>query len=454
VSGEQIQTELPVGYDKENKQDQYITKYPALNKTIQYHLKEGSGSDSSIKKLKSDVLRLAEFAKCTPDELIKLEKTKLENIIREFLYIYTNKNSANSVLQTLKTFFRENDLNDLKYPHFHLSSRTRIKKMPITLEDAYKMVRFAPSIQAKLLILMLISTGMRISTILSIRFNTVKTNDPYLNKYTLLSEIDAGKNNIVIIIFQKMKELVNNACKCNIPYYVFMSEEASEALKDHKRILKSYYGSIENDDVLFPALDKHRGKCRKTPMTPNAVNKMLKQVAEKAGIPHWKKITAKSFRTLFENHMNEHGNDAGLEWEDREFLMGHVLPKPVENYYCPDKIEVLRKKYARIQFSPNLLGGIYQDLKHVADFFEISYDLVIEEAKLRYDENPEKHLIQRTLLDFLQKKREQKIINETELECHLKKGYRFINMLKDGRVIVEIDRISFKVNHLDNKEAT
>jgi integrase len=442
------QKSLDLGDYKKNPCDIYLTEFTSLNKSIEYLLKERSGSESSIKNHKFYVMHFAKYALRTPDELVEMAKDQLEKSIKEFLYQYKNKKTASSILQTIKTFFRKNGRGDLEYPQFYIPSRTEIKTLPISLEHAYKMVRFAPSPQVRFMILLLISSGLRVSTALALRFGVIETNDPYLRDYTILKEIDKKVENIVIIVFPKMKELVKNACKCNIPYFVFMSRDAVLALKDY---MTSMAGVIENDDVLFPKIDKKR-TYKKVPMSTNAVNKMLKKIARKAEIPHWERITVKSFRALFENLIKDQAKEVGLEKEDREFLMGHVLPKPVENYYCPDKIEKLRKIYRGLRFNPEFDGEIYTDLKHVTDFFNISYEKVLEETKLRYGEKPEKLLLQRTLLEFIQEKKQQKIIGIDEIECHLEKGYRYINSINEDMVIVEIDYATIKLNEFEEDE--
>lgn len=424
--------------------EKYKTHSPAINKAISYLLFEKSGSKGSIDKLKNDIQKFAHYCNKTPDELITMEKKQLDMQIREFLITIENKDSANSMIPTMKRFFRENGRDDLRYPHFFSPSRKETKNLPITLEDAFKMIRFATSPQVKLMILLLLSSGLRVSTMLALRFGIVESKNPYLKKFTLLQEIEQNKRNPAIIIFPKMKELVENACKGHIPYFTFMSKEAGERLQDHHKWLMHSYGQVKKDDVLFPSKDRKlsQEKYRKIPMTTSAVNIMLKEVAKKAGISGAEKISSRSFRKLYQDILKKQGKNAGLSQEDREYLMGHVLPKPVENYYTPDKIEETRQKYARIQFNPHYHSGIYEDLQHVSTFFDISYDHLLEETVKRYGKNPEKHLIKNTLKEFLRNSIRQKIIKQDELEDYLNRGYRFIDKVDLENIIVEIDHIS------------
>ncbi len=431
--------------------DPFEDECASLQKVIRYLRKEKNSTDDSISRLLYKIKRLSKFSNLSPDELIGVKKKKLNEIIEKFLYSYENKRTANSYKVGIKTFFKVNDRKDLHFPSFRLPGRSQIQSLPLSLEDAYKMAECAPSAQARFMIYLLISTGLRVSTMLSLRFGVVEIRkNPYLEKYTILREIENGEKNIVVVVFPEMKEKVSSACKGDIPYFTFMSEDASEALRDHMRLLEEKNGSIDEGDVLFPQTKKNK-IVPNTPMSTNAVNKMLKDVAKKAGIPHWKLISAKAFRTLYKNVVKNQGKAAELEHEEREFLMGHILSKPGENYNCPSDVEQLRRKYSRIQFNPKYHNGAYEDLKHVAKYFHLDYDVVLNEAKMLFGKNLDKQQIEKVLDGFLQK-RYQFTIRADQLDSYLQIGCRFVAKLDDGRLILEKDsknERSYKIFNID-----
>ena len=437
--------------------EQHKSEYESVNKAIKYLFYERSGSDSSIRKLKNVISLLSRYASLNPDELVKLETNQLEKTIKEFLYTHSNKSTANSYLQTIKTFFRENDREDIKYPRFHIPSRSEIKALPISLKDVWKMVEYAPSLKYKCIILMLMSSGLRISTLLSIKIGEVESETLYLQRYTLKNEIDEGQMNPVIIVYPKMKKVIKDACKNKIPYFTFICKGAKAVLEDYFRWRRSRSEEIKDNDLLFPS--DHRGFSldvrRRKPMTINAVNKMLKDIAKKASVANPDKISAKSFRILFENILDDQYKNASLSENDREFLMGHILPKPVEHYYRPEYVEKLRIKYAKVKFNPKEVWAEFDALKHVAEFCGIDYEFVLTEAKRKH-EKPDKKDVEDILKEIIRRKKEQKIIDVADLQTYLQNGFDLVSVLDNKKTLVKrdlLEAIAFQdgVKNLCNK---
>jgi len=42
--------------------------------------------------------------------------------------------------------------------------------------------------------------------------------------------------------------------------------------------------------------------------------------------------------------------NAGLDLQDQEFLIGHIIPGAQDTYYDKTKVEDLRRKYAKVNF--------------------------------------------------------------------------------------------------------
>ena len=182
---------------KDNPYDNYKTPYESVNKAIRYLLNNRSGSHASITKLKNTVDQLAKFANKTPDELIQMEKEPLEKLIEDFLSQCKKNTTANSKKQTIKTFFQQNKKKNIEYPNFYAPSRKEIKILEITIEDAYKMAKVAPSSKIRTMIHLLTSTGLRVSTLLALRFNTIETENEMYHKYTILKELERNEKNLI-----------------------------------------------------------------------------------------------------------------------------------------------------------------------------------------------------------------------------------------------------------------
>ncbi|MHA1579928.1 MAG: tyrosine-type recombinase/integrase [Candidatus Freyarchaeota archaeon] len=153
-----------------------------------------------------------------------------------------------------------------------------------------------------------------------------------------------------IPVYPEMKSVDPAACKGNIPYYTFISPEAVEALREYVEERKSRFGEITDEESLFCSDSNQvpREKQRFTPVSKNGLEGMVKRAARQAGIGKWRDVTVHSLRKAFETALRNNRVDL----EDREFLMGHILPGTQDPYYDHTKIEELRKKIHGNQVFP------------------------------------------------------------------------------------------------------
>jgi len=84
-----------------------------------------------------------------------------------------------------------------------------------------------------------------------------------------------------------MKKIDPLACKGNIPYYTFISPEAVKAICEYLEERVEKYGGIEDDDEILFCSDSNRLPLeiqRKTPVSSNGLERMVKATVRKAGI--------------------------------------------------------------------------------------------------------------------------------------------------------------------------
>ncbi|MCX6822234.1 MAG: hypothetical protein NTW30_05670 [Candidatus Aenigmarchaeota archaeon] len=150
---------------------------------------------------------------------------------------------------------------------------------------------------------------------------------------------------------------------------------------------------INDEGFLFPSAYRRYSKKKRgrTPISMREIQQVIHDAAKNAGLKHWKYITPQSLRKTFNNNLRDQKENSRLDKADQEFFMGHLLPGAQEHYFVREMVEDLREKFAKMKFKPRMPS---------------------DECK-------------------------QKIINLCELDDYIKKGWRYINHLPDGTVIIE-----------------
>jgi len=118
-------------------------------------------------------------------------------------------------------------------------------------------------------------------------------------------------------------------------YYTFINGEAAQVLK---RYCESTQKHSNPGTPLFPT----RGK---TPISQSWVWKITKMCVERAGFNR-KAISTHTIRKAFRKIVRQ----ANIDDDDKEQLMGHVLPGSREAYYDKKDIELIKKAYQQCKF--------------------------------------------------------------------------------------------------------
>jgi hypothetical protein len=233
------------------------------------------------------------------------------------------------------------------------------------------------SLRNKALILALYTSGLRNSTLRALLYRDVK------------EELEKGVEVVKLPVYPEMKRVDVGACKGNIPYYTFISEEAVATLRRYLDERRRMYGSIEDDEPLFVSESRNVPPevRRHTPVMKKSLEALVKRAARKAGIKRWKDVTPKCLRKAYESALRNNR----LDPKDQEFLMGHILPGTQDPYYDYTKIEELRRKYMTIEFFPHLAASIEElrkkqilDMVKILGFSEEKIKRV-EEALAKYE---------------------------------------------------------------------
>jgi len=241
-----------------------------------------------------------------------------------------------------------------------------------TLDEAIRMANASGSLRNRAIILTLLSTGLRTSTLRAILYGEVR------------EELERGLGRIHIKIHRGTKKVVPNACKGGIEYDVFTCPEATEALRLYIKQRIRRFGKIDDDEPLFisePSKLRRLWKKARKPLTSREVQLVVKEAAKRAGIERWKDVTPKSLRKTYESILRSPLADGGrMDWKTQEILMGHKLPGAMHAYYRAS-VEDLRKECAKLIFTPRGEGETEDVLRVVAEVLGIDFLKLMESSK-------------------------------------------------------------------------
>jgi integrase len=300
---------------------------------------------------------------------------------------------ANNVIGIANTFFKMNKIKlDLHGYYEGTRSRRRPEYIP-SLSEALRMADVARSLRDRLIVLLLTYTGFRNSTLRALIYNETYPNDPALQEYTIKKELEKGKECIIMIVHEAMKERVPSACKNRIFYYTFIPPKVTECFRLYMKEKEERCKIVLNDLDPYPVFNTENRRIPfkerfRTPISIRELQDIVKKLAKRAGIKNWKYVYPHCLRKTYENFLRNQPDEVRLDVKEREFLFGHILPGSQDTYF-DKKIEELREKYSRMIFEP--IEGV---------------------------------------------KTEERVISEDELQTYLLQGWHFEATLPSGKIVV------------------
>jgi len=363
------------------KVDGWTSGYASVNSLIK-HLFRKSRSEASRKAYMRQIYSFCISTGLTPDKLVKLPGKRIEKLVQEHADKYNDgKHSiryVNNIIHLIKAFFKVNGFKgakELEIETHYMPSRYRKRPEYIPKKhEIYMIADSACSLRDRAIILTLYSTGLRNSTLRALLYKDVEY------------ELTKGIDNIMIPVCPEMKQVDPNACKNNIPYYTFICDEATQALRLYLHEREEKYGKIMRDEPLF-ASDYNqipREERDSKIMSARQLQQVVKQAAQRAMLPKWQDVTPHCLRKAFETVLHSELVDGGrLDPKVQDFFIGHVLAGNQDPYFDRTDIEQLRAEYAKLNFGRVVVENKFKILRAaVGKAFEgsgIDPDKVIEE---------------------------------------------------------------------------
>jgi len=348
--------------------DGWVSDYRSVQNLL-LHLARKSKSEGTKKIYLWYLFKFALFMRKTPAELVRMKRGDVEKGIQEYadsLAANSSRAYANTAIGALKSFFAANGFRRnkaLEIQGYYRPPRDRITHEYIpTKTGVCRMADSAGSLRDRAMMLMFYSSGLRNSTLRALRIKDFK------------DELLAGNDIVLVQIYPGMKEVDPGACKGNIPYYTFLCEEGTQALRLYLEDRKERFGGVNDNEPVFCTEHNQvsREERRKRPLTSREAELIVKSAAKKAGIRQWVLVhphcLRKSYETVLRSQLIDGRN---LDVKTQEFLMGHVLPRRQDNYYDSSKVESMRILYSNLKFGRTVIENRFRLLRAtVARAFE------------------------------------------------------------------------------------
>lgn len=333
------------------------SKFASVNKWIRVIRRRG---DSRATK-RSYFKCLATFVRATgkdPEQMVSLPLEKATQAIQDFCDEYAEKKhyrAAHLYLNYLRSFYKHNGKRDLELEDYSRSSWERGKRperVPAR-DEAYHMAE-GSDLRDKALILCAVQSGLRNATLRALTFGDIR------------DQVESDAPIITVHVTPRLKERVPEACKENVEHFAFFGKKATEALRaylEERKRVRVYVdagtkkevrlgGPLRDDEPLFRSHSNvPDANARSQPITEDALQRLVKKAARKAGVKEWKDVRFHSLRKTFKAVLDA-GYKAGggqLADDDKEYLMGHVLPTQKAPYHNAN-VKVLQERYVKLDW--------------------------------------------------------------------------------------------------------
>jgi integrase len=344
--------------------------YESIDRLLK-HLGRKTGSKGTERGYLNRIHVFCLYLNLNPDELIALPKRQIEEFVQTYADGYNDGTYSqayinNNVLAPLRTLFKVNGFkgsNVIDVEGYYVPPRYRktFEYVP-TKYEIYCMADNAGSLKGRAIILILYSSGLRPSTLRALLYRDVK------------DELSKDLYNIKIPVYPEMKLVDPGACKNNIPYYTFSSDEATIALRLYVRERIEKYGTIGDNEPIFSSEYKliPRIERKNKILCPRQLQDIVKIPAKKVIPQKGQFVSPRSIRKACESVLHGELVEGGhLDPKVQEFFIGHMLPGSQDNYFDEDKIEDLRTEYSKLNFGRATVDNKFKVLKQaVAKAFQ------------------------------------------------------------------------------------
>jgi integrase/5-methylcytosine-specific restriction endonuclease McrA len=349
--------------------DGWTSEYLPINILLR-HLGRRSKSVSTRKNYLQHLRSFCLWVRMKPDEIVQLPKEKIEKLVQQYADTYNtphySRRTANNVVTILRSFFDANGyrgMNALNVEGYYTPKRYRKTNDYIPQKhEIYNMADNTKSLRDRSIILTIYSSALRNSTLRALRYKDIK------------NELLQGLSIIKIPVYPEMKDMDPDACKNGLPYYVFICEEASDAIRLYLQDRTEKYGPINDDDPLFSSeCHQIERELRSSKiLTARQIQLIVKSAAKDSRIERWMDVKPHCLRKACESVLHGETVDGNhLDPKVQEFFIGHTLEGCQDNYFDSTWVETLRMEYSKLKFERVVVENKFKQMRRaVAQAFD------------------------------------------------------------------------------------
>lgn len=274
----------------------------------------------------------------TTDELFSQPDEDIIEAVTNVVHFYVDEGRsafARNIVDSVKSLllFHDRDVKFKTFKHLRKGKRISFQVIP-KASDVNKMADVAGSfsLRNKALILCLFQSGVRPSCITRWTYGMVRS---YL--YPELR---------VPLCLRITSEMDTKLPSYGLSYYhTFLGREACEALSDYLNERKREGWAPKESELIFVTAGQ-TPETRGEQMAVSHLDEMIKRVAQRSGITPkgiWPHCLRKAFRKVI--------NNAPIDEDTKEALMGHSLPGSRTNYFDYHDLKEIARKYEQANFS-------------------------------------------------------------------------------------------------------
>lgn len=415
----------------------WSSKFRSVERVLRHYSRKTQSEHTRRNVLDALVSFLRFVKEEDPDRYVKLSRKKVEGDLQDFLDSMKSRGLSiryvNICHAYLATFFEQNGFRkgrELEVERYHQPARYRKRAEYIpTIQEAGEMVENAGSPKMRAAIACLYTSGLRNSTLRALLYRDVK------------KELEAGLEVVRLPVYHEMKKIDPDACKNDIPYYSFISRDASRILRTYVSEARRKLGEFGDKMPLFTG-ERVNGEV--THMKARTLQVAVHEAARKAGIKEWKNVYPHCLRKTFQSVLRTEYSDGGrMDPKDQEFLMGHILPGTQDTYYDKTKVDSLRSEYSRLTLNRQVRVDVEKmridfrrQLLLVAGFSDQEISKV--DLHATSDEDFQSVIRQKLVGTMQENGSRQKVIPLDGVEAHVAQGWEYVAALPGERAIVKL----------------
>lgn len=376
-----------------------------------------------------------------PDQLITLPKAQISEKIQSFCDRYNEAGKARTahmVLNCLRSFFKSNDISNLKLEDYQWRGNRKPEHAP-TKDEVYRIADQCDA-RGRAMILCAFQSGLRNGTLRALRLKNIR------------EDLECKKVPITIHVTRELKKVIPEACKEDVEYFTFLGKEAAEALGEYLTWRTKKYGDLADDDPLFAPYEAFSsGHGTERHLSEDSPERLIKRAARRARIREWQSVRFHSLRKSFKTVLDAgYANGGQLAELDKEFMMGHRLPSAKEPYHTAN-VSTLAERYMLLNWSredkmteENKMEAVKAFAKTLGiQAIEIKVAKIMKENPSTSEYEALGRILREQLgiakIDVNHKTDPKRVICEDELQKYLEGGWDLQTVLPSGKILIKRD---------------